>query len=87
MKYKERLNVIKCESGGYSAHLVNIPLVVEGISIEDVKVRAKRSAKEIVNMWQELLNEDEPFEVIEFDDLNEWLTKGLPTPSAGEKND
>lgn len=79
MKYKQRINAIKTETGRYSGYLVNLPMcIAEGDTIEELKCRLKMTAITALEHFMKDLEEDEPFEVKEFASIAEWIT---PNPS------
>ena len=69
--FKERMNVIKTKSGRLSAHLVNLPIVCEADSIEELKSRMKEMAFYWIKELEKTFSQDDPFDIKEFneDDL------------------
>lgn len=67
--FKERINYV-IESGYYIGYSVNLPIIVQAKSMEDLK----HKTKVLCNMWvqemQKTLSQDEPFEFVETENIN-----------------
>jgi hypothetical protein len=64
---KERLNYV-VENGQFCGHLVNLPIVVQSESYEEMILDAKELAKAWVAVLQQVLEQEEPFKVVETKD-------------------
>jgi predicted RNase H-like HicB family nuclease len=61
---KERLNYV-VENGHYVGYLVNLPIAVQSESYEEMILDAKELAKAWLAVLQQVLEQDEPFDVVE----------------------
>ena len=62
--FRERINYV-IENGRYCGHAVNMPLVCEGATLEELKKRMLILAKMHIEFMQETMEMEEPFHFVE----------------------
>jgi predicted RNase H-like HicB family nuclease len=71
---KERIYYIK-EGEWFVGKPVNVKgVVAQAKTLEDLKHKIKLMSKMMINLMNEILDQEEPFELVESENPNIWLT-------------
>ena len=71
--HRERIYYFKTEDGTYCAKTVNFPVIIQADSLDEIKTKAKALIEIIMEINQETLALDEPFELVEEKDSEVWI--------------